>query len=734
MAAFRSRRLRSAEWRTAAVIAFAIAGALAVACGGGSNPSDPSPDGGAPNGNGDRPGGGNEADAATDETPGEEPDDTDPGGQLPDDDTGPPLSGYDGYLLAPTAACRPTGNVCDATTDPGIFATFRKDFFYPKSRYDEPVPDPVNGGRVHVVTVAKVTGTLERLELGGVDAEQLEPQEKIDWYNVYPRNIVAGQPVWISFHTRDTAYDAANPPPVRVKVVTDAGDAVDGTFPVRRPTVPFTYVTTNKTRDKLLVWLQNRDTDARTLKRLLVNGRDVTATACIPKTRIARFETAFIEVPLCTPLKAGDPWSVVAEFNDAPTSTAGGRAITTHFPIISWPSSADCPFPQGNAANFRTVLDAKFDGVMQAYSRSACPVDADTFIRESLIPNNFWVMMGRPSQANANGSTTPIRYTEEDNVLAIQIGDETDDKDLGDKNNPESGPKGNARATRRLWRVAPQLATYVGGSRHRWTGTFSGVADIQGMDFYVSNCAPWITHFSKYPPLRGSYDYLYATRENHMPLPTWTYSLLYGNKTNLDISNPIRIKLNRQPEPHELRVQAYSVMAAGSKGLMWFQMILREINESPPRNRNTWLEATKINREYRGVRKYLREGDLTGAARVEGANDILVDAIRSKDAIVVPVINASTTEGPTPISCQTSDPHWKMRDVTFNLTVAVPADMPVFEIFEVVDGKTVPVQATVTGRRVVFQNVRLGTNPVTKLFVLAAKDEVRKVVDAGLAE
>lgn len=43
---------------------------------------------------------------------------------------------------------------------------------------------------------------------------------------------------------------------------------------------------------------------------------------------------------------------------------------------------------------------------------------------------------------------------------------------------------------------------------------------------YVAACAPHIQQFLSPPPLRGSYDYLRLTRNNHMPLPTWLYSQL----------------------------------------------------------------------------------------------------------------------------------------------------------------------------------------------------------------
>ena len=41
---------------------------------------------------------------------------------------------------------------------------------------------------------------------------------------------------------------------------------------------------------------------------------------------------------------------------------------------------------------------------------------------------------------------------------------------------------------------------------------------------YVAACAPHIQEWLFYPPLRGSYDYIRLTRDNHLPNPSWLYS------------------------------------------------------------------------------------------------------------------------------------------------------------------------------------------------------------------
>lgn len=75
---------------------------------------------------------------------------------------------------------------------------------------------------------------------------------------------------------------------------------------------------------------------------------------------------------------------------------------------------------------------------------------------------------------------------------------------------------------------SPGVLTYQGGHVNRFNGLFSGITDIQGMDFYIAACAPMIISETSPLPLQGSYAYLRNTRNNMMPLPTMSYAQIYG--------------------------------------------------------------------------------------------------------------------------------------------------------------------------------------------------------------
>lgn len=616
------------------------------------------------------------------------------------------------------ATCAPAGSACGAP-DAGIHASYRKDFFYPYSQYPEAkIPDPTAGGRVQVVTTAQATGTVTGLDLHGVDAEALLATGGLDWYHVYPRSVTAGRPVWITFHSRDPILDMGGE--MDVALHTGAGDAVSGKLPIAKPLVPVTYVTTNEARDQLTVFVQNRDAVPHSVAALLVGGVDVTAAACIPKKTLAPGEQGLWTVPLCQPLAPGDAWTVAVKLTDGPTSVGAGRAISTHFPIEYWPSSHECAFPStdpGTQAAFDDVRQKGFDTIFLQVDWSACPAPEDraTFIAKDLAPNDFYAMVG---------TGDPKTYGGDPRVLAVMLADEAD-KDLGDPADPMTGPKALAKQAEAFWQAEPGVATYAGGSRHRYAGAFDGVADIAGMDIYAAGCAPHITDVGAYPPLRAPYDYAVAVRENHMPLPAWIYAQAFNGASNSSDTD-------RQADPTEARVQAYGVMAAGAKGLMYFQLILKEIAVNA-RNAATWAELGKVNREIRAVSPYLQAGDPLGNAELLEGGPAIVEAVRAKDAIVVPVIALDSCAAPTDADCYLNrDPHWLLREGSVSIAVPLPDDFGLVDAFEIVDGGVQPVKGTLGGRTVQIHGIPVGEHRPTRLFVLAASPTVRQQVAAAL--
>lgn len=653
---------------------------------------------------------------------------------------GQPDGGID-FIVPPLVACAPTGDTCAlGAADDAIHASFRKDYYLPKSDYNEDLEDPVLGGRFQVSSIAQVTGEVTSVKLNGVDLGQalenpsvMFEDNPVEWYHVWPKSVTAGDPVWVHFHSRNPFWDTASSG--QIEVETSGGTAMSGSFPVQVTPVPITYVTTNEDRDSYLIHVRNTGALAHEVTRLLVNGRDVTTVACIPKKTIDPGETVLWTVPWCTTIEPGTAWTVVVEYEAAPTAAGSGRVVKPHYVVESWNNSGECPFPGAKQDNFLAYQAAGFD---TAYHHGGQPDGCDNFDNYEMLnvtapqTDNFYFLA---TWELVMSQLPPL--TDTSGVAGIATGDESDGSIYqNDDEEPDYGkptPWGKAKKTTEAWDAYPELPTFNGAKTNRYIGSFAGMADIQGIDLYAAACAPHITAVFDHPPLRGPYDYLLNARNNHMPLPTWLYT--QGLSPAWNVNQPLTgVEIHVQPDPQEILVQALSVVAAGGKGLMWFQANQEEAEHAPAR----WQAISKANWMIRGVRDILREGDITGSA--SGPDDVIVEVVRGTDAMVLVVINLNHAAAPDDVSCNTNKyisesavPHWVLNDYAPTVELAVPEDVGLYEIFEVTNGTTpdpsMPV--VIDGRTVRLEGIPLSNAEPARLYVFAMNPDVRGRVGAA---
>ncbi len=625
------------------------------------------------------------------------------------------------WWMAPAARCTPQGSPCAAAPAmPGVFASYRKDFYLPSNAYREPNDAPVNGGRFQIVANAAISGRVTGVRINGTPVDALLREPDMEWYHVWPTQVMAGEPVWFHFHSRNPAWDSAASGHLTIE--TTGGVAVDADFPVGASDVRLTYVTTSADRTMLLVHLKNEAAAPRTLLRLWVNGRDAAARgACIPKTQLEPQESLLITVPLCTSAVPGDPWSVVAEFAETRPAVGSGRVVRPHFPIETWVNSSDCAFPGGNTANFNRHRQAGFDTHYMYWGPpSGCTFSPATVVNQ-LAPalGDFFVLIGDDFLHYPNPETA---ITDTSAVAGFLTGDESDGSVY------ENGvplPADKAQKARTLWGMYPDIAVYNGAKTNRNVGSFAGMTDIQGIDFYVAACAPHITDWGFGVHLRGAYDYLLNTRNNHMPLPTWMYA--QGLHTGWNKSNFITT-IHVQPDPQEIIVQAVSVLAAGGKGLMWFQSTLSEADHAPVR----WEAISRMNAWVRRIREFVREGDINQLA--VSPDDVIVDQIRSRRALIVPIISLATQNTVSDTDCamtftmESMVPHWILAPASVSVTVEIPADFGVMEVFEVTPEGPVDLaySTSVSGRRVTVSGIPLDNTTPARILVFAADSGVRQ--------
>ena len=174
------------------------------------------------------------------------------------------------------------------------------------------------------------------------------------------------------------------------------------------------------------------------------------------------------------------------------------------------------------------------------------------------------------------------------------------------------------------------------------------------------------------------------------------------------------------------------VALAGGKGLMWFQTDLDEAALSPER----WDAVVRANRTIRAVRGWLREGDPAGLA--SSTTTALVEGIRARDAIVVPVLDLEVTQGPNDIDCAkvfvgSPVPHFSFATHATEVRVKIPDDFAVDDVFEVVGQSVKDAPSyTIVGRELRFTLTLSQADPV-RVLVVANSKLARATAAAGNA-
>jgi hypothetical protein len=632
-------------------------------------------------------------------------------------------------LIEKVKSCSPTVSSCDAmgqTSDNTIYASFRKDFYY--EHYQEgdlanPIKAPTDGGRFHIAGISSVTGSVTALKINGQLVDNIIAEKKMVWAIPYPFEVKEGEPVWVSFHSQEKSWDTSSTGTVTLE--TDNGIALNGTFPVNLIEVPITYVTTTNDYSRIVIHLHNRTSQIQTLTNLLYRGRDITDSACIADKSIAPNEHVMWTFDLCEKAELGELWSVVAKFDNAKPSVAGGRVIREFYPIETWQSTSDCPFPGANDTNYQKHRDAGIDTFfIHGGTGNSCGFDNVDMIENVAVEHDFWLLPERNIMKKGDG--TP-GITNSERVAAYFAGDEADTKIYNSEESEYATIPWQKYKTHTefSWRHYPEIPVYLGGSRHRYNGAFSGCSDIQGFDFYIAACAPHITVVeTNMPPLRAAFDMLFAVKENHMPLPTWLYTQALA--TMWEITWPPLVggeKFKRAPNSMEQRLSIASVLAAGAKGLMYFQTNMALADSNP----TTWDEIHNMNKDVRALRKHLRVADFGSVLPTD--ENTIATLLRGEKILILVVINLANTGPLTELQCQTEkDPHWKLVPAFPNVTFNVPKDIGIEYFFELRNGiATEPqyIQFNNDQRTVSLNGIPLSDEVPSRIFVFTEDEEIK---------
>lgn len=664
------------------------------------------------------------------------------------------------HLLAISAALNLRAGAAAAAS---FGASYRKDAWLPQY-VEAGVPEPLDGGRLHIVGLAAASGRPGAVTLNGsfvnVTVGQPDPAGwDVDWLRVEPATgLVAGRPFFIALHSRKAAWDAAAAGAEAVAVaVADAGGAplASGSFVVAAAPVTVTWVTTARARSDVHVFLRNAGAAAATAARAVLSGVDVTALLPAAARTVAGGGGTALWVLPATSLGGADAvaegavwtlqvdWSPAESAAAAPSTFAGGLLFREFFPLETWPHGSDCPFPGINDTAYALHRAHGVDTFFAEYTfDAACKTTLTSAdLVNTIAPQHGFMVL--PSFEN--GGLSYAAVTNQSALAGVFLADE-DDTVVDDKARALLASVLRARA------ALPAQPTYAGGASNRYTGAFAGITDVKGMDAYIGACAPHYALLAM--PARGSYDYLANTRANHAPGPTWLYS--QGFEGGWDGS---LLKTNRQADAAEIAVQVASVAAAGAKGLMLFETQLSYLED--PVSAPAWATLGTLLREAGALRELYRAGDATGAARpldAAGASlaaTVLTEAVLHPRGAVVLAINTAAVNNTYNDICCALDVvacHFTFVDsLVASLAVTLPPGFDaVADSFEVFNASVLPgspaVQTPFANATLALTNVALGTqgpgsgaacgapaSAIVRTFVLAFDADLRGEVAAALA-
>ena len=637
--------------------------------------------------------------------------------------------------------------------------------FYRKDRWladyvEFGVPEPLEGGRLHIVGLASASGRPGAVLLNGslVNVSvgvPLPAAWPVDWLRVEPATgLVAGRPFFVALHSRAPAWDAALAGAAAVALsIADAdspgGAALaSGSFVVAAPPIAATWVTTARVRADLHVFLRNSGRAPATAARVLFSGVDVTGALPPAALTVGAGATALWVLPAAAvggaaAVAEGAVWTLQVEWAGGalPATAAGGLLFREFFPVETWYHGSDCPFPGLNDTAYALHRAHGIDTFFAEYTfDKACNTKLTSAdLVNTIAPQHGFMVL--PSFEN--GGLSYAAVTNQSALAGVFLADE-DDTVVDDKARSLLAAVARARV------ALPAQPTYAGGASNRYTGAYAGITDVKGMDAYIGACAPHYALLAM--PARGSFDYLANTRANHAPGPTWLYS--QGLEEGWDGS---LFKTNRQANAAEMAVQVASVAATGAKGLMLFETELKYLAD--PISAPTWATLGTLLRETGALRELYRAGDATGsavpldAAGATMAATVLTEAVLHPRGAVVLAINTAAVNDTYNDICCAFDVvacHFTfVPSAVASLAVTLPPGFAVADAFEIFNATILPgspaVQSPFPNATLALTGVALGTegpgsaacgapaSAIARTFVLAFDVALRGEVAAALA-
>ena len=586
------------------------------------------------------------------------------------------------------------------------YASVRSDVWV-KSLPESNTPDPKDGRRVHVSiegcgALANITKDqmIQSVTVNGAEGIDLQDIAQFDWFRAHANTELRS--LWISFHTHDVSWLGSR---VDVQVRQAKGGPVicEGTAPLASSDSGLTlsYAVVRSGGSEAVLHVHNNDESSpHDLRNLTFDGLRVpNATATVPAGGHATFVAR-----LTAQKRAAQVWTASIA-TETGTLGFGGRADVSERLVTGvWPHSTDCPLPGANDQNAAQLKSMgvnsvfyHFDNFQKNCGGGDLHSLVDTLANDT-SPNAFHVLTDFVTAESVKPESLKF-------IDALFIGDEVD----GDYDSDHLMKA--LKRSMQAQQAAPNTLTFQGSKTTRNVGSFAGITDIQASDAYCAACAPTMLAVVLPLPVDYPYKYLRNARDNHAPLPFWGYGQLYSDAWTY------------QPNTNEIIMQLGQAVAAGSKGLMFFQSYAKFLSQ-----KKSVGDIGSALKSILAVGQVIHQGDVAGlGVSTSGTvgKDVLIEVIRSPEQVLVVVVNIHAS-GYSNLLCHTVilDGHWKINDlhldsIDLDLTTA-PDVSGLGNWGEAKDGALQPlsdVTVSTSGGKVTLSGIDVHSDMPLRLFV-----------------
>eukprot|EP00051_Salpingoeca_urceolata_P015270 m.197170 g.197170 ORF g.197170 m.197170 type:complete len:630 (+) comp18343_c0_seq3:60-1949(+) len=616
-------------------------------------------------------------------------------------------------LLLLSATAHGIGRTGESCSSAVFFGHYRKDFYLPYKEYPEyHQPDPVQGGRIHLTALLASAANLQSVTVNGQEARNLPSGTNLTYFDwARPLFDKSTGVFGLTFHSRNTDwFNDDHPQPLSIKVVFTNGDCFQGSWTPTTSPVFVSWVTPLNA-STWLVHVHNNGSRSEQLQGLAFDGRPAHVFPSLPRS-LSPAGHVVLSVLVPAPKRRGQLFSVTALTSSRNVSNCG-RTPELRFPVEVWPRSSDCALPGINSTTYSELHSHGIDTAFWSsgtFRKCGGGQDLVTYVNSGqLQKNNFFLWVDKDTAAQ-------VPSTAADHVPVAFLADEND----GELNH---NIRDTLATVQKLQASRPDVLTYQGGKTNRHSGTFAGICDVQGLDFYIGGCAPTIIPVTAALHITASYAYVRNARNNHMPLPAMTYSQLFGGWA-------------WEPSAEEIIAQIGFVLVSGAKGLTLFQSVQDDFDKL----RKDWDGSIKdvfLSMVNPTVRQVLRTGDTDALPLISsdtgdpiGKIDSLSTVIRNHEYILLVAVNTDAS-GYNNLLCHIDlTRHWKFSDHTIkSLRVSATADASFVGILpshllEAKHGGLEPatnVNLAVTNDTLEFSDLKFDADLPLRLFVLPYK-------------